>query len=119
MVLQVFDLFDEKKNGVIEFEEFIHALRVFHPYAPVDDKINCNFLPQPVPVSVDMPFLFKPVPHLIYYSNLLVPVAFKLYDLGQTGFIEREEVSLTLYFGICCSYLALLNANYDRCLLPG
>lgn len=42
-MIQVFYLFDEKKNGVIEFDEFIHALSVFHPLAPMENKINCMY----------------------------------------------------------------------------
>lgn len=39
---RVFELFDIKKNNVIEFGEFVRSLSVFHPSASLQEKANCE-----------------------------------------------------------------------------
>lgn len=56
---RIFDLFDVKRNGVIEFGEFVRSLSIFHPDTSASEKIA---------------------------------FAFRLYDLRNTGYIEREEL---------------------------
>ncbi|CAL1386542.1 unnamed protein product [Linum trigynum] len=56
---RLFQLFDSKRDGAIDFEEFVRALSVFHPKAAQTEKAAFSF---------------------------------QLYDIWETGFIQRKEV---------------------------
>ena len=43
MLRQVFEVFDTKKNDVIGFDEFVIAVSVFHPNAPLQEKADCEY----------------------------------------------------------------------------
>lgn len=40
--MQIFELFDVKGKGFIDFGDFVRSLNVFHPNAPLEDKIDCK-----------------------------------------------------------------------------
>ncbi|KAI5439624.1 Calcineurin B-like protein 1, variant 2 [Lathyrus oleraceus] len=39
---RIFDLFDVKGRGAIDFGDFVRALDVFHPYTSQEVKIDCQ-----------------------------------------------------------------------------
>lgn len=40
--MQIFDMFDIKRDGVISFGEFVRSLSIFHPNASEEKKIECR-----------------------------------------------------------------------------
>ncbi|GAY38578.1 hypothetical protein CUMW_037720 [Citrus unshiu] len=74
---RAFDLFDEKKNGVIEFEEFVRALSIFHPSTPLEDKIDSCLSVLRL--------------HLHHVTSFLAQQTFADADADGDGKINREE----------------------------
>jgi serine/threonine-protein phosphatase 2B regulatory subunit len=93
---RVFELFDIKRNSVIEFGEFIRSLSVFHSKAPLAEKAKCECGAQgglwggmhrvsPHPCSSCTNEVLLP-------AHRVPAVAFRIYDIGGNGRIERSEL---------------------------
>jgi hypothetical protein len=77
---RVFEIFDKKKNNVIEFGEFVQALSVFHPKAPLAEKAECAC--GRVPVSLLMLWMCM---HLTPVLLLLPPPRMRARGQSRSG----------------------------------
>lgn len=77
---RIFEMFDVKGKGVIDFGDFVRSLNFFHPNTPLESKIDFTF---------------------------------KLYDMDNTGFIERQEVKQMLIALLCESEMKLADDTIE------
>ncbi|KAE9464728.1 hypothetical protein C3L33_03355, partial [Rhododendron williamsianum] len=109
LIHKIFDLFDLKRNGVIEFGEFVRSLGVFHPNASVADKTtfafrlydlkHTGFIERDEASIANCIFLLKEmVLALLHESDLffrmndgLLPQTFNDVDAKGDGQIDQEE----------------------------
>ncbi len=100
---RVFELFDVKRNNVIDFEEFVTSLSVFHPNAPLEEKamfafriydINGTDYIEPTEVKRFLVTIIADNPD-IHLSDedldRIVEETFKQVDLTGDGRINPEE----------------------------
>ncbi|KAJ9173735.1 hypothetical protein P3X46_016844 [Hevea brasiliensis] len=99
---RLFQLFDSKQDGVIEFEEFVRSLSVFHPEAPLAEKVAFAFQLYDMRQTgfIERSEVKKLILALLQESDLILPddivesiidKTFKDADTGGDGKIDVRE----------------------------
>ncbi|GFS32209.1 calcium-binding EF-hand family protein [Actinidia rufa] len=83
---RIFDLFDLKRNGVIEFGEFVRSLSIFHPNAPITDKIACKLKEMVLALLHESDLILSDD-----VVEMIVDKTFKEADTKGDGRIDQEE----------------------------
>ncbi|KAL0379393.1 UNVERIFIED_CONTAM: Calcineurin B-like protein 7 [Sesamum angustifolium] len=99
---RIFDLFDVKQNGHIDFGEFMRTLSIFHPRTPEAEKVKCAFKLYDLRRTgyIEREELKEMVLALLHESDLslsddiietLVDKTFREADINGDGKIDQQE----------------------------
>ncbi|KAF0932444.1 hypothetical protein E2562_010353 [Oryza meyeriana var. granulata] len=99
---RIFDLFDLKHNGVVDFGEFVRSLNIFHPETPLAEKISFAFRLYDLRGTgyIEREELYEMVLAILNESDLflsddaveqIVDQTFKQADLNGDGKIDPDE----------------------------
>lgn len=117
---RLFEVFDSKRNNVIDFGEFVRALSVFHPAAPLKEKAEFAFEVYDIDKTGDIqPDEVKRLLVAMLHSNpdirlddhvieQIIDKTFEEADLARDGRISHEEfLFLVENNPAICSFMTL------------
>ncbi|KMT11846.1 hypothetical protein BVRB_5g105420 [Beta vulgaris subsp. vulgaris] len=99
---RIFDLFDVKRKGVVDFGDFVRVLNVFHPNASQEDKIDFTFRLYDLDGTgfIERDEVRQMLIAILYESELkladetievILDKTFQEADVNQDGKIDRSE----------------------------
>ncbi len=117
---RIFEVLDQNSNSEIDFREFVMGLSALSKRASLEEKIQCRCCPSPLIESLCSFIIYLQLPS-VWCSSMLV--SFKIYDIDNNGFIDKNELFQILKASLHDSFIdmtdeqmhSLVDSTFAEC----